>query len=93
MYQLGLEWVIYLGSESSNRHFYNVRVAVKIHIPNLRDNLRTAQYHPGVTHQVVQQREFFGGQINTLTVPECPVPALIKFQIGHANDLHRCGVI
>ena len=62
--QLRIERVINFGSQSSNCHFNNIRIAIEVHIPYMLCQHQTRYDLTLTAHKNCQQAELFSSQID-----------------------------
>src|SRR3954447_5089009 len=78
--QLRLD-VVDLLAQVTDVQLDDVRLALEVVLPYAVEDLRLRQHHPLVAHQVAQQLELSGGQVDLDAGPGHLVAALVQFEV------------
>ena len=77
------ERIVYFRAQSPHYYIHYVRVWLEADVPNLLHNLQARHDFTRGTDQMLEQEEFFRGEIERRSGPRRFVPASVDFQILH----------
>ena len=81
--ELGFKRVIDLRAQAPDGDIDDIGVAVEIHIPDQRDDLRASQRFARSAHKQVQERKLLGGEIDACATAENAMADGVEFQVGN----------